>query len=203
MNKPLPPANDSALPYIHVHKLMLYLAIVGLTMIFLVLTAAYLFSSPNWHWQQYPFPAVFVVSTLALLGGSYTMHKAVQACKQQQTARLLYLLRTTAWFSMLFAVGQMLGWYKLQQNGIYMAGKPDGSYLYLISGLHLLHVLVGIGWLLYVWHKAKRAAQQPTEHLLLYVQPHYLRQVEMLTTYWHFVDVLWIYLLVFFLFSYI
>jgi cytochrome c oxidase subunit 3 len=184
-----------------VHKLMLYLGLVGITVLFVVLTLCYLFSKPNWHWEQYPFPKVFFVSTLALLAGSYTINKALSAFKQSQSKRFKQLLVATLLLSLLFTAGQALGWLNLYQSGIYIAGKPDGSYLYIISGLHVLHVLAGILWLLFTLIKAQIADQKADQQLLYYTQPNVLIGLEMLAIYWHFVDILWVYLLLFFMFN--
>lgn len=184
---------------LHVHKLMLYLGLVGISILFVVLTISYLFSKPNWHWEQYPFPKFFFISTLALLAVSYTINKALVAFKQSQAKRFKQLLLITLLFSLLFTGGQVLGWLNLYQNGIYMAGKPDGSYVYLISGLHVVHVLVGILWLIFTLVKAQIVDKEADQQLLYYTQPNSIIKIEMLCAYWHFLDALWVYLLLFFL----
>lgn len=180
---------------------MLYLGLLGISILFVVLTISYLFSKPNWHWEQYPFPKIFFISTLALLAASYTVNMALVAFKQSQIKRFKQLLVITLLLSLLFTVGQVLGWLSLYKNGIYIAGKPDGSYIYLISGLHVVHVLAGILWLIFTLIKAQIADQQADKQLLFYTQPNTIIGLEMLRVYWHFLDILWLYLLLFFLFN--
>ena len=178
---------------------MLVGALAGISVLFVGLTVAYLFSKPNWHWQQFPFPLIFLVSTAALLLSSYTLWVAGKAFQMQQSRSYLLMVGLTLLFSVVFLIGQVLGWLLLYRRGIYIGGKPDGSFFYLISGLHVLHVLAGVLVLLGLFIRLFSHLRTPDRQWLYFQSTTHRNRLELITTYWHFVDGLWIYLLVFLL----
>ncbi len=194
---------ESPLFQLHPHRMMLYFALGSITVLFFGLTAAYLFSEPNWHWSKFRFPKVFLISTVVLVGSSFTIHHSVKAYIADKSQRLQQLLFASFVLSLLFVGLQLWGWYSLYAQGIYLNGKPDGSYLYLISGLHAAHVLAGLLVLGYVYWKTRQQLRDPVSELLYYTNPSQKMKLEMIAIYWHFVDILWVYLLLFFLFNHL
>lgn len=184
---------------VHPHQVILYGLLVSLSVMFIGLSVAYLFTKGNWHWAQFSFPKAFMISTLALAASSYTIQQMLAAYAQQNPKLLLNMMGTTLLFTFLFVGGQALGWYDLYSKGIYIAGKPDGSYLYLLSGLHALHVLAGLAILLYLYKSARKTLSDPVQRVLYFVETQHHRKLAMTATYWHFIDLLWLYLLLFFL----
>ena len=184
-------------------KLMLYLALIGLTTLFAGLTVAYMLSKPNWHWSQFSFPKAFLASSLFLLLSSYTMQQTLVAFQTDAVKRLKQMLFASLFLSLAFLVGQFFGWQSLQSKGIYFSGKPDGSYLYLISGLHALHLVVGLAFLFYQFIKVHTKTQNEVQALLYFTNEKEEKNLELLIIYWHFVDILWLYLLVFFILNHL
>ncbi|OWY24692.1 hypothetical protein C7N43_14705 [Sphingobacteriales bacterium UPWRP_1] len=188
---------------VHAQQLMLYALLASLSVLFIGLSVAYLFAKGNWHWAQFSFPRAFIVSSLALAASSYTIQQTVNAHKLQHEKQLLTMMALTLGFTLLFVAGQMLGWYELYSKGIYIAGKPDGSYLYLLSGLHILHVLAGLVILLFLYVNSRKSLSDPVQKIFYFVETHHGRRLAMTATYWHFVDILWLYLLLFFLLNHL
>ncbi|MGB1207440.1 MAG: cytochrome c oxidase subunit 3 [Chitinophagales bacterium] len=184
-------------------KMMLYLTLIGLTTLFMGLTVAYMLSKPNWHWSQFSFPKAFLASSLFLLLSSYTMQQTLVAFKNDNLKRLKQLLFASLFLSFAFLVGQFFGWQSLQNKGIYFSGKPDGSYLYLISGLHALHLVVGLIFLLYQFVFVHAKVKDEVQALLFFTNEKAEKTLELLIIYWHFVDILWLYLLVFFILNHL
>ncbi len=182
-------------------KIMMYLTLAGITVLFLCLTVSYMASKTTWTWTQFRFPRSFLLSALLLGLSSFTIHKAVIAFKDNATQTLVKMLGATLSLSILFIVFQVIGWQYLYERGIYVGGKPDGSYLYLISGLHALHVIVGVLILAWVFFKAITKLKGSVNDLVYFSEKSNQRSLELIALYWHFVDVLWIYLLLFFLFN--
>ncbi len=182
---------------------VLNFTLVGITSLFIGLTVAYLLSSSNWTWKQFQFPKLFLLSALVLAGSSWFIHQAVKAFEQQNQSKSLRMMGITVSLSLVFVVAQVFGWFELQNEGIYLGGKPDGSYLYIISGLHALHVVAGILPLIWFYLKTLKKRKKPVEALLFFNAPNNLRQFRLIEKYWHFVDLLWIYLLFFFLFNHL
>jgi cytochrome c oxidase subunit 3 len=88
-----------------------------------------------------------------------------------------------------FLVGQFMAWGQLVDNKIHLVGNPSGSFVYIISGLHGLHIVGGIVFLAIVMASIFK----------MKVHSNNLLRVEMCATYWHFLDALWLYLFLFLL----
>ncbi|MFK7903586.1 MAG: heme-copper oxidase subunit III [Chitinophagales bacterium] len=192
-------------PFTKIHPLlmMLYFGIASLTVLFLGLTVAYFLSKESWTWSQFRFPRVFLLSTVVIVASSFSIQRALKHYQTDASEQLQKTLLLSLVLSVLFIVLQVIGWGDLYARGIYIAGKPDGSYLYLISGLHVLHVLAGLLVLFVFYKKVNKKLKDPVESLLFFTTPKKERQLQMIVTYWHFVDVLWVYLLLFFLFNHL
>ncbi len=188
------------IPY---QQLFLYLGVVGITVLFIALTVAYLFSSVSWQWAQFRFPKLFLVSAILIVLSSFSIQAARKAYDEDDSQQLYKMLQITLGLSIGFVIAQTVGWNNLYQQGIYVAGKPDGSYLYLISGLHALHVLVGVGILGVMMYGLRKKLNDPVKSLLYFTDPSTRLNLKLLAFYWHFVDILWIYLLLFFLFNHL
>ncbi len=184
-------------------EILVNLIIFGLGLVFVTLTVMYLLSSTSWKWEQFKFPKIFLISTVLLGFSSFTIHKTIQYFIKDEfeqfkgAAGLTFLLGTG------FLITQVLGWKELQDMGIYIAGKPDGSYMYIISGLHALHLVAGIGMLIHLMFKIYLKLGDPVNRLLYFSDNSNLLKLRMIARYWHFVDLLWVYILLFFLFNHL
>jgi len=103
----------------------------------------------------------------------------------------------------LFCILQIVGWFQLYDSGIYIAGKPDGSYLYLLTSLHAVHLFAGILILAVMFFNIKFKLNDQVAQLLHFSDNYQLIKLKQIAKYWHFVDVLWILLLLFFLFNHL
>jgi len=92
-----------------------------------------------------------------------------------------------------FLVSQVIGWLNLRESGIFFGGTPDGSYLYLISGLHALHLIAGLGVLVLFYWKTRSSVKNPVKGLLVASDKSHMPKIRLL----------WIYLLLFFLFNHL
>jgi len=182
---------------------MLNMGLMGITSLFIGLTLAYLFSTTNWTWKQFSFPKLFLISALVLAASSFSLHQAFKAYEASSESSLRNNLLITIGLSLVFVIVQILGWQELQSVGIFIQGKPNGSFLYLISGLHALHVLAGIIPLLIFYRKSNAELKDPVKSLLFFSTPSTRLQFRIIAKYWHFVDILWIYLLIFFLLNHL
>ena len=116
------------------------------------------------------------------------MVRAVNAFKKyNQNAYRIWLFITFILGST-FLIGQYMGWQQLDRGGIHLNGNPSGSFVYVISGAHAAHILGGV---IILFISLLRA-------LFMRFNPNRLVNVQIMATYWHFVDVLWIYLFIFF-----
>ncbi len=173
---------------IHPHRFMLWLAIAGMIMLFAALTSAYIVRQAAGDWRNINLPVIFWINTIIILLSSATIHWAYNSYKKNNGDTYRTAITLTTILGAAFLVGQYIGWVQLSNNGVYIDGNPAGSFIYVISMVHGMHILVGVIALLV---STIRAYTKPFD-------PGRLIRVELITTYWHFVDFLWIYLFIFF-----
>jgi cytochrome c oxidase subunit 3 len=175
---------------IHPHKFTLWVAIGSIIMMFAGLTSAYIVKSNQAGWQTIEMPTIFWYSTAAILLSSLVMQMALRSFKQRQMNYYRLLIAGTFLLGVVFVVLQWMGFQQLWNSGVQFKGSSGGGqFLYVIAGLHALHVLGGVVALMVMFIKAFFGSTK------LYGSV----PVEVMATYWHFVDLLWIYLLVFFM----
>jgi cytochrome c oxidase subunit III len=168
-------------------KFIMWLFIVSIIMLFAAMTSAYLVRRAEGNWLEYTIPAVFSYSTGVLIFSSLTMQLALWAAKKDRFALMRLAISITFVAGMAFLYMQFQGWVQLVDQKVFFVGNPAGSFMYVFTGLHAFHLISGLIVLLY----ALKAAFQLTIHAKS------LDQMEIATTYWHFLDVLWLYLFAF------
>jgi cytochrome c oxidase subunit 3 len=176
---------------LHPHKFTLWVAIASILMMFAGLTSAFIVKSNLVGWRQIDMPGIFWASTVAILASSVTLQWALRSFRQRDMRLYRTLLMITFFLGVAFVVFQWIGFKELwdQQQIKFTGATGAGQFLYVIFGLHALHVIGGVITLLVLFIKAffgKTKNYSPVP-------------VEVAATYWHFVDLLWIYLLVFFI----
>jgi cytochrome c oxidase subunit 3 len=174
---------------IHPHKFTLWIGIGSIIMMFAGLTSAYIVKRDQPGWTSFAMPRIFWYSSLVLLISSLTMQIAVKAFSDRQMRKYRQLILVTTILGIIFIVLQWIGFTQIWDSGVTLAGSGAGQFLYVIAGLHAVHVLAGIIALVVVLIKAFSAR----------TRNYNLVPVQIMGTYWHFVDILWIYLFVFFL----
>jgi cytochrome c oxidase subunit 3 len=168
----------------------MFFGLTSVTMLFLGLTSAYFFrQGSGLSVRSIQMPALLVVNTLILAASSVTMERArraVQFAGNGLASRTLGLsLGATLLFGIVFVVGQLAVWRQLADKGIYLSTNPHSSFFYLLTGLHGLHLLGGVVALSYLFSRTWRPGGVPPD----------TRSVEVAAIYWHFMGVLWLYLL--------
>ncbi len=176
---------------IHPHKFTLWVAIGSILMMFAGLTSAYIVKRSQASWLMLEIPIIFWYSTAAILASSVTVHLALRAMKQRELMTYRRLLVVTAVLGVLFLVLQIAGFMQFEARDIRLIGAGSNasySFLLAISGLHGLHVLGGVIALVVITIRAISSS----------VRNYNTVPLEIVATYWHFVDLLWIYLFIFF-----
>lgn len=173
---------------IHPHKFTLWVALGSIIMMFAGLTSAYVVKREQPAWTSFSIPRAFWYSTTVLLVSSLTIQMALKAFKDREMLRYRNLLTTTAVLGIVFVLLQWKGFVQIWDTGITLHGSGGGQFLYVIAGLHAAHVLGGIIALVVMVARA----------FVSRVRSYNSIPVELMSTYWHFVDLLWIYLFIFF-----
>lgn len=176
---------------IHPHKFTLWVGLGSIVMMFAGLTSAYIVKGSQPDWATVEMPKLFYYSTAAIIASSITIQMALKAFKERNMMMYRRLITFTALLGTLFITLQILGFNQLWNSGVDFKGSGAGQFLYIIFGLHVLHVLGGVITLLVIFIKAFSSR----------VRNYNPVTIELASTYWHFVDLLWIYLFVFFLWT--
>ncbi len=167
----------------------IWVVVYAITMTFAALTSALIVrKGSSLDWQHFTLPSILYFNTVLLLGSSVALEIARRrvaafmggiAIPRESPARWLYI---TLVFGLLFVIGQYVAWARLSAEGLYLATNPSSSFFYVLTATHALHVLGGLGGLLYVIGKLRKSELRRST-------------LDAASRYWHFVDVLWVYLL--------
>lgn len=183
-------------------EMMLYLALTGVGVLFLMLVVAFLQTrSYDTGFVQLKLPKYFSLSTILILLSSYTISKAPRFYKKDNLKKLKKSLVYTMLLGLGFVVVQVISWYEISISGISFKGLAGGTYIYLISALHAVHLLGGFLFLSFLYFKTQHAASDPIRMLLYIRNPYVRQQIKILHTYWHFMDALWVFLFLVFVFT--
>jgi cytochrome c oxidase subunit 3 len=165
-------------------KFILWLFIVSIIMLFAAMTSAYLVRRAEGNWLDFTVPAVFAYSSIVLVASSLTMHWAYVAAKKDNFRSLKIAITITFALGMAFLYMQFQGWVELVDQNVFFVGNPAGSFMYIFTGLHAFHLISGLIVLVFALVAAFR----------LKVHAKNLNQIEIAASYWHFLDILWLYL---------
>ena len=172
-------------------KMMLWFGIISLVMSFAGWTSAFVVSSSRPDWlHDFQLPNAFITSTIGIVLSSITFILAKRALKKNQRQQTTVLLFVTLILGIVFIVCQFKGFQQIIDLGYNFTGPTSNvtmSYIYLIAVVHILHVVVGLISLLVVIYNHFKQKYQPTKML----------GFELSATFWHFVDLLWLYLFLF------
>lgn len=183
-----PEYNRSKIP---AEKFALWVGIGGIIMMFGAFTSAYVVRRSSGNWLEFKLPDIFFLNTAVIVMSSITLHYAYTAFKKGNEMWYKGLLVATFVLGILFVVLQYKGWQAMTAIGATFTVNPSSSFIYVISGLHVAHVLGGIAALIVAMVHAFILPFKPTLRRK--------QRFELVCQYWHFVDVLWVYLIGFFM----
>jgi cytochrome c oxidase subunit 3 len=176
---------------IHPHKFTLWVAIGSIIMMFAGLTSAYIVKRNQANWTMLEIPDIFWFSTAAILVSSVTVQMAVRDFRERNMPRYRSMLGATTLLGLIFLILQAVGFVQYGKADIRLVGSGSTasySFLLAIAGLHGLHVLGGVITMAVLWLRAVSTRSRNYSPV----------PIEVASTYWHFVDILWIYLFIFF-----
>lgn len=173
----------------HPRKFAMWLFIVTVVMIFAAFTSAHIVRQADGDWLIYDIPQMLWITSGIILASSVTMQWAYLAAKKDKLEQVKLALSLTMILGIAFIYGQFQAWGQLVDAGVFFVGNPGGSFIYVFTGLHVLHLVSGVLYLLYMLISAFRYKVHSKNML----------NMDMSTTFWHFLGGLWIYLFIFLL----
>jgi len=188
----VPPDNDrqAALDYSPPPtSTAIWVVLFAITMMFAAFTSAlFVRKGSSLDWQTFTLPPILYFNTLVLLASSITLEIARRRIAafigdlNTQVMGPAVWLYITLFLGLLFIAGQYVAWLQLRGRGLYLATNPSSSFFYVLTVTHALHVLGGLGGLVYVLHKWSKSVLRRN-------------QLDATARYWHFMGGLWVYLL--------
>ncbi|MBN7817144.1 cytochrome c oxidase subunit 3 [Algoriphagus pacificus] len=173
----------------HPKKFALWLFMVTVVMIFAAMTSAYIVRQSEGNWLEYDLPQIFwLTSGIVILSSAFLQFGYASAKKDNLTGLKIGLAGAVI-LGILFLVGQWYSWVALVDEEVFFVGNPSGSFLYVFTGLHALHLISGVIFLIIVLISSFRYQ----------IHSKAMVRMEMATTYWHFLGGLWLYLFMFLL----
>lgn len=171
-------------------KFSMWLFLISVVMIFASLTSGYIVRKAEGNWVDFELPPIFWLTSAILLVSSVTHHLAFINAKRDNLPMVKGWMVVTTLLGLAFLVTQWYSWVYLVGINVYFSGNNvAGSFLYVLTGLHALHVISAILFVLVVtWQTFRYKVHSKS-----------ILSIELCTTYWHFLDALWLYLFVFLL----
>ena len=164
----------------------IWIGLAAITMTFAAFTSAMIVRSGSAEdWRHFTLPAILYLNALILAGSSMSLEFSRRkfAANQTDATRTLRLLYVTFGLGQLFIAGQYLAFIQLRKQGVYLASAPSASFFYVLTCIHALHFLGGISGLSVVVRRLKKRKLTVVT-------------LEAVSRYWHFMTILWLYLLV-------
>jgi len=184
------------------YKTFLFFALTGSTILFLsLLLMLIIWLTHNSSVENFYMPKPFILSTIVLLLSSYVITLAKDAFKNDDSKQLILSFTGSLGLSMFFTCLQFLGWKDLYNQGFFIDGEVGISLVYIITGLHFLHVICGLLWQFYLSLRAYDVWNDPVKSLLYFSNRFEGTRIDLFSAYWHFVDGLWLCVFLTFLFA--
>ncbi len=176
------------------YKLLLLFGMISIIMIFAGLTSAFVVSKERPDWlRNLQLPFSFTLSTIILIGSSFTFYLSKKSIRSGKLSISRIYLLATLGLGLIFIYLQFHGFHELFKQGLVPTGKSGKvtvSFLYAFVVVHVAHLVGGIISLLYVIYNHYKQKYNSSQHL----------GIELSEMYWHFMDLVWIYLFLFFTF---
>jgi cytochrome c oxidase subunit III len=173
----------------HPKKFALWLFLVTVVMIFAALTSAYIVRQAEGNWLEYELPEIFWYTSGIVILSSIAFQVAYYSAKKDNFVGLRLGMVLTVLLGIGFLIGQWYSWVALVDREVFFVGNPAGSFLYVFTGLHAVHLISGVIFLIIVLISTFRYK----------VHSQALNTLDMAATYWHFLGGLWLYLFLFLL----
>ena len=184
---------------IHPKRFMLWLAIAAMMMMFAAFTSAFIVKRGDTQtWLRFDLPSIFNWSTIVVVLSSIFLQMAYTNYKKGKRKWYMTLLSLTFSLGAIFLLFQWMGWQDMKAMGLPVDGNPSGSFTYVISGAHAIHLIGGLVALLMTIIYSGLKSSNPVDNIIQKVNPKGKLYLELILTYWHFVGILWVYLFFFF-----
>jgi len=163
---------------------LVWIFMISISMIFVSLISAYIVKKGEPGGFNVDLPSMFYYSTIVVVISSVFKQLSYFASKKDNFSNQKIFLILSFITGSMFLVFQYLGWVQLVDGGVYFVGHPDGSFIYVLSGVHAFHLISGLFLIIFIYYYS----------LKMNIHSRNMVGIEMSTTYWHFLAGMWVYL---------
>ena len=181
-------------------SIIMVLILIGITALFSALSIAYLYARIDKGMESIHIPWLFVFNTFILASSSYCIQQCRKYFNQKNERLILRWGMLTIAATLLFLLMQTIAWNRLLSHQILPGTSGGHGYLFAISILHFIHVVAGIPFLIRILFPLYISAKEGNS-VLYFLNDDQKTRLKHTAWYWHFIDVMWIYLMIFFLIS--
>lgn len=174
---------------LHPKEFLMWVFLVSVFMIFAGFTSGYIVRRADGNWVEFVLPSGFLISTILIVLSSISAQWALLQARKDNLDRVKIGVGITALLGLVFIGAQLNAYGQLVEMGMFLIGNPSGSFVYIITGIHALHLVSAIIVMFVIFANVFRYR----------VHSKNLLGIRLGTIYWHFLGALWIYLYVFLL----
>ncbi|NNC96164.1 MAG: hypothetical protein HKN92_11425 [Chitinophagales bacterium] len=183
---------------VHPYQIIMFFLLFALSSIFAIFTISQLVTNIGKSFPDFKIPLIFHANTIIILLCSYVIHQAKNAFENENEIDYKRAISITFGLGWTFLILQSIGFWELFNSGITVSNNLNGSYLYIISAAHALHVIAGLIPLGITLYNIRQRKKNLIKSVVFSSDPVNKVKVRLLAVYWHFVDALWLYLYLFF-----
>jgi cytochrome c oxidase subunit III len=189
---------------LHPYQTIMYLGMFGSGLIFLFLTLAFVFiQNPTLSdIRSLNMPYAFLGSSMVMVGSGYFVGQIVPSFERENLPELRKALGITLTLGVVFIVLQIIGWSELKGMGLHFTGIPFSSFLYVLTGIHIFHLLGALIYGLVLNFYYKKLKGDAVKAFLVLINPFEKMKLQLFTHYWYFMDGVWLVLFVLFFISF-
>jgi cytochrome c oxidase subunit 3 len=177
---------------LHPYKMLLILGLVGSGIIFLFLLFSFFISTQNVEsTADVTLSPYFLLSSVVIITSSFIIQPITKFFRQEHFSTLLYALRFTLFMGLLFGISQLVAWMEMARQGLLFTEDVSGSFLYVITGMHGLHLLIALGYLVVLIYQTQKIKKDPIKILVAVSNPYWHLKYELITKAWHFLGAIW------------
>lgn len=178
--------------YSHPYKTVLFFGLGASFLAFSAFLVLFLTMASNGEYTLPQMPWPFVISTLVIVLSTHFAYAAYQGFSENHLTLAHNMLGLITFGLLLFGILQYLGWEILVRDGVYFSGRPVETLLYILSGLHLLHIVGMLLYVLHMWREISIKRQDDVQSLVYTTEPYVKVKYQMLQFFWIFLEVLWL-----------
>lgn len=170
---------------------MLWLGVAGSSLLFTSIFIIFFVSLHRDISHLDSLPDMFWLSTLVILFSSITLHEANLAFSNERFLHYRVFLGATMFLGLMFIALQVGGWMEMVNSQIFSNVSTSKGFIYLLTGLHLVHMMAGVIYVIYLFRKAMKNRSYVDSFVYSVNPPNRLR-IRLFTRYWHFTGALWL-----------